>query len=278
MRSMHKVALTVLAFRLAGSAQPPDKETNIKDEQVTFRQRVNLTMVPVVVRDKKGNAVGDLKIDDFQLYDNGKLQFISKFSVEKSGGKPEAGAAKAEPTEPGAPPPPPPPEHFVIYLFDDVHANAGDLMNARNAAMKHLQEKLSPTDRAAIFTTSGQGTQDFTDRKDFLAEALMRLAPRPIARMPADQCIQMSYFIADMIENKNDPFALQAMIQQVTACLSLSGPGAAQTAQSMVHSEARMALTTGEHESRVALSVVKDAIRRLSAAPGMRNLVFPSSG
>ena len=51
-----------------------------------FQSKVTLIEVPVVVRDKKGKAVGTLRQEDFQLFDKGKLQAISKFSVEKSGG------------------------------------------------------------------------------------------------------------------------------------------------------------------------------------------------
>ena len=57
------------------------------DEPAMFKARVNLVMVPVVVRDRKGNAVGNLKQEDFQLFDKGKPQYIARFSMERAAGR-----------------------------------------------------------------------------------------------------------------------------------------------------------------------------------------------
>ena len=109
---------------------------------------------------------------------------ISRFSVEKAGeavipaevATDEAAldnsAAPAAPAAPIA-------QRFVLYLFDDVHTTTADLIQARNAADRHLTESLDATTRAAIFTTSGQGNVDFTDDRAKLHEALMKLMARP---------------------------------------------------------------------------------------------------
>src|ERR1700761_3972781 len=67
------------------SAPQASAEMTSHDAPATFSTKVNLVMVPVVVRDGKGKAIGTLQKEDFQLFDKGKPQVISKFSIEKAG-------------------------------------------------------------------------------------------------------------------------------------------------------------------------------------------------
>jgi VWFA-related protein len=120
--------------------QIPEQEVSSTDNAATFQFRVNLVTVPVVVRDRNGNAVGNLKKEDFRLFDKGKQQVISKVSVEKSTGQPAiavttpAGADAALESTPASIP-----TRFVAYVFDDLHTEFGDLAAARNAADQHIE-------------------------------------------------------------------------------------------------------------------------------------------
>src|SRR5271157_6181856 len=67
-------------------AKPP-AEMATHDEPAMFKARVNLVVVPVVVHDRQGKAIGSFKQEDFQLFDKGKPQYIARFSVEKVAGR-----------------------------------------------------------------------------------------------------------------------------------------------------------------------------------------------
>jgi VWFA-related protein len=256
-------------------------EMSSKDEPATFRSRVNLVMVPVVVRDKQGRAIGNLRQEDFQLFDRGKAQVISRFSVERPGsmgvkskgdreGKnPKAADANMEI-----------PERFVAYLFDDIHLNFGNLVQVRNSASRHIETALKPTDRAAIFTTSGQVGLEFTDDREKLNETLRRLQPRPVAGPLSrnSECPDVSYYMGDMIQNHNDPSALEALVQETFVCANLDPATMRSTAESMVRSAASRAAMAGSHETRLALSMLRDAIRRMASTPGQRIIVLASPG
>src|SRR5271166_4248905 len=125
-------------------AAPPDKnapEISSQETAATFKVKVNLVEVRVVVRDAQGHAIGTLKQDDFQLFYNGKPQTITRFSVDQAGVKPviHQEAAPGIANDKLAPLPTMP-ERFIAYLFDDIHLKFGDLAQVRSAAQRHLQE------------------------------------------------------------------------------------------------------------------------------------------
>jgi len=266
-----------------------------RDAPATFSTKVNLVLVPVVVRDAKGQAIGTLHKEDFQLFDKGQPQVIARFSVEKAGesvipvevATDDSALENAAGATAAAKPPAPIAQRFVMYLFDDVHTSMSDLMQVRNAADKHLSETLDATTRAAIFTTSGQGNVDFTDDRVKLHEALMKLMSRPTLAAPGTECPDLSYYMADLIQNKNDSTAMGAAVTEVMASCAPPPPGpqtpasiqqAQQVAQSAVQAAASRVLSFGERDTRLAFTVLVSAIRRLAAAPGDRSLIFVSSG
>jgi VWFA-related protein len=274
-------ALFLLCVIPGFSQAPIDKSPEIAshDAATTFSSKVNLVMVPVVVRDPKGHAIGTLKKEDFQLFDKGKPQVISKFTIEKADGRVPIEVTATEPDlekgEAKTAEGPLPANRFVAYLFDDMHTAFGDLAQARAAAVKHLAETLKGADRAAVYTTSGQNMLDFTDDPDKLTETMNRIMPRSRQIRSGNQCPDISDYMADLIVNKNDPIALQAAGREAVEC------GAASTAaqgQSMAQGIASQVLGLSEADTQVALAVLKATVQRMSAMPGQRTIVMVSSG
>src|SRR5579871_3492199 len=102
---------------LPPAATPPGVSQN---SGAVLRVHVNLVLVPVVVRDASGHAVGNLRAEDFTLLDNNKPQQIVSFSIEKPAAQPSAlgasnTAASAQPRAFVAP------RSFTAIHFDDVH-------------------------------------------------------------------------------------------------------------------------------------------------------------
>jgi VWFA-related protein len=273
------------------TASKNSPEMATRDTTPTFSSRTNLVLVRVVARDRDGHVNGNLQKEDFLLFDKGKPQFISRFSLEKTTErKAEAAASEVAPASADgkSTPEPAPPGRYVGYIFDDLHLNFGDLAQSRNAAERHLSD-LPVTSRAAIFTTSGQVTQDFTDDVAKLRDAMLRIQPRSNLK-PGTDCPDLTYYQADLIQNKHDPQALNAAVQDTILCANLASDAAparagstpdtsmTQAAQGMAQATASRVVAIGDQETRVSLKVLNSVVRRIAAMPGQRALVLISPG
>lgn len=263
------------------SQNPP--EITSHEAEATFKVNVRLVQVRVVVRDAMGKAIGTLHKENFRLFDDGKPQVIINFDAEKSGVHEakllhEANSQHVSPPSPlstNAPVPPSDlPQRYVAYVFDDLHLEFSDLVHVRDAAEKNFGT-LQPTDRAAIFTTSGQNNLDFTDDRLKLHEALQHLRPRPLKERPTNQCPKMTYYLAAQIVYNHDRDAFAEVVDDVMRCMSISKPDQAGQLASVA---VQQALISGDAETRLALTSLKDIVRRLSTTPGQHTLVLVSPG
>jgi VWFA-related protein len=237
---------------------------------------VNLVMVPVVVRDGKGKAIGTLKKEDFQLFDRGKPQTIARFAIEKSDGR--VVPLEVTATDPGAekaPEGPPPASRFTAYLFDDMHVSFGDLAQARMAATKHLASTLKGADRVAIFTTSGQNVLDFTDDRQNMTEMMNLIQPRSRMTHSGIECPDVSAYQADLIINKNDPSALNAAAAEVISC---GQANSMDVAKALAQAAASRVSSIADADAQIALQVLKSSVQRMAAMPGQRTIVLVSPG
>jgi VWFA-related protein len=262
--------MALAAGAQAGSAP----NLGLPDQPLVFKSKVNLIMVPVVVRDKKGNAIATLHQEDFQLFDNGKPQVISSFSVETLAAKaiptisPVNRTKAAQRAEPSAAVP----DRFIGFYIDDVHLAFGDLSQARTKLQKLISTRLKPGDRAAILTTSGQTMLDFTDDWDKLNATALKISPHPLS-LPVT-CPGMTILEADRIANQADSELIARKGRQaVPTCAPDPESG-----KSIAMSAARTIMGAVELSVRNVLTDMRYAVRLMGEKPGQRILVLASPG
>jgi hypothetical protein len=245
------LAAACLAASLTGVAA--------QENGATFRSKVNVVQVPVVVRDTSGRAVGNLTQGDFELFDKGKRQTITSFSLIQHAGVASTSQPNAVATGPGAEAAPGQiqPQRHIIYIFDDLNVSFADMAAVRQAAV------------------SGRASLAFTGNHAKLEEAVTKLRFRQgIGPHAVSPCPDVSYYLADLIINKGDQRALDAVAIQTVECAHVIRA----IAELMARAASIQELSAGEQDIYIALRSIKNAIRLLAGTPGQRLIVLTSPG
>src|SRR6476660_1831701 len=127
--------LLVLFLPLIGHAQ---------DDEVV-RVKSNLVNIDVIVKDKKGKYIFDLKAEDFVITENGlpqKIEFFDAPLSKTETAKP--GETVVEATTTGTPPTAP--RHYVSLVVDSQTTDVTNLKQLREGAIKYVREQVTEAD------------------------------------------------------------------------------------------------------------------------------------
>jgi VWFA-related protein len=198
-------------FCLAAAAQAViAQETNV------LRVNTRLVEVDVVVH-SKGQAVADLKQDDFTVFDNGKPQKVSAFNIISSRTTP----GKSIPLPPGAvsnrlTAEGQEPAGTTIVLYDMLNTALEDQSWARQALV-HFVDTLQSGDHFALYSLGKTLSviQDFTDDPERLRRAARRAMPGASPDQTADDLaadlLATSPDLGDAIANGMQQNAIMSM-------------------------------------------------------------------
>ncbi len=264
----------------------------------TLRLNVNSLLVPAVVLDKNGRAVGGLGKESFTILDGGKIRTITGFTVVKSppkraDGKPaiDPGFAPNEPARDAAPANTSTPgaTRFLIFLFDDRHVTSADLSLVQKAASRLLDQPLPETDYAAVLSLTGVNSGITRDRS-VLQSAIMKLTVHQAFQHGKEDCPDVDYYSADQIINKHNATEFQIAVQKAKQCtfsqyrVTPSGnlyegmDNPTDPFQRAAAAAAAQALSIGEEDARTSLLSVGSVVRAMSKLQGQRILILVSPG
>jgi VWFA-related protein len=255
----------------------------------TIRVETKLVDMVVAVRDGHGRAVPGLKLDDFQILDDGKARAISAFSEDTAAsrgiglptgtapaGTAPVGVSAAKPGEvyPGDVQP----ARFLALLFDDVNAKdglaGGDLGRAQAAAKRFVKDALQPGVRIGIFTVSGTQTLDFTADASRITETIAALRPHmQISGNGIAPCPRITPYRAYKIAQDHDRETLSVVWAE--ALMANCAYGATRQYFEDVAAETWRRVKEISLDTLASISRVVD---RLGKMPGARVLLMASSG
>ncbi len=231
-----------------------------------------------MVRDAQGHAVGNLKKDDFQVFDNGKPQTITGFTIIKRASEIPAANSSALSTDatssPAVAQPTSPPQRFVVFLFDVYNLTFTDLAQAQQAAIKALDSSLAPADMAAVLST-GNPNSGLTRDRAKLKQAILDLRGKTLLRPGDHECPNIDYYQGDLIINKNDGLALQAAVAELMHC---SRGLLLDQAEDIARSTAQRAVILGEQNYRSNLHFLRLVLKGMASLPGQHVIILVSSG
>jgi VWFA-related protein len=159
---------------------PNNPAVHAGDEaRVEFKTTSVLIQVPVIVADKSGNHVLNLRLDDFQVLENGKEQKITTFE-EVIVNKSPLAAVKLRPGEFSnlAAAQGEPPRSITVVALDTVNTPMLDQTYARKELLKYLAQNLDSSQVFGLVIITGNGlkvVQRLTSDPKELIEALNKV-------------------------------------------------------------------------------------------------------
>ncbi len=172
------------------TATPKGQVQPAEDDDVV-RITTNLIQVDVVVTDKNGKQVTNLKPEDFEIVENGKSQKITNFSyinieAQTQTAQQTANNNSAKKTTLPAPAVALQPEQVrrtLTLVVDDYCLSVSSVHFTKKALKKFVDEKVLEGDLVAIIRTSGGigVLQQFTSNKQQLYAAIDNVRFNPIA-------------------------------------------------------------------------------------------------
>jgi len=278
--------LCLLSYALPGNPQAQKPPAGQKPGQAgtTVQVIVGLVQTDVMVFDKKGQFVPELRKDQFELRVDGRVQPVSFFEMVSAGSPhdEEVWAKAGNKPVPAAAPPASGranPGRTLLFFVDDWHLSAESCMRSRMALENLIRTSVGPDDSIAIFAASGQLglTRPLTNDKAALLASLEKLSFRS-AGVEDLSYPPMTEGQAFMIE-KNDPNVIQYFLELMAERDRYTGMtiNSSRVIQIIRDRAAQLANTSAAMGERT-IAALRDLIRSFAVLPGRKAIFFLSDG
>ena len=284
---MPRFSLLILLTGLVCSqqllAQVKRQTTQREQTDDVVRVKTELVQTDVTVVDKRGRFVDGLSADDFELRVDSKPQPLSFFEEIVAGSVDEekqltaarkgdaAAAARLQRTSDSATD-----RGRVIFFFvDDVHLTPDSLNRARLVLTHFVENKMTPKDRVAVLSTSGQigFLQQLTDNKAVLREAISRLSARFNPETTASK-VTISEVDANLVANQGDRGLFSYLIEATMREFQIN----ALNAYTIVTNRVRQINAQSSMAEVDTLSRLESLMRSTTPLTGRKLLFFISDG
>jgi len=270
-------AMIAAPSMLAQQEQPPRQ-----NQPDILRVSTELVQTDVMVFDRQGRFVNDLKAEDFELRIDGKLRVVEFFERVTAGSRSEesqlaaargaanrrsaAGSAGPVPLDRGRP---------VFFYIDDLHLDLSSVNRTRQLLTKFIDQEMGQNDEAAITSASGRigFLQQLTDNKTVLRAALSKLVYRSYSVKDSEQPTMSEYQALRV--NNYDRDVTDYYIEEIMK----RNPGITRdTAAMMAQSRAHVLLLQAARITSNSLAGLEGLVKSARSIPGRKLVFFISDG
>lgn len=286
-----RVCAGALLSQVASFGIQQKQPDTVQSAPFKFETKVKEVLVPTLVLDSHGHAVGNLRQQDFQIFDKGKKQIITGFTVQTRGDLGTAPAVDtpvaqqlASPSEASPPASTSIARHHIAFLFDDLHIAPGDLVQVRKAASRVMANCLKGTAMVAVLSTSGRTNTGFTRDEAKLQEAIAGLRSVMAYSHPRNDCPDIDHYEAYLILYVHDPQAMEVVANGGERCAGIVPDGtdihdhAQGFTAGVAMAAAEWEMPRGEQATHFTLEAIRQIVRQMGNLRGQRTLILISPG
>ena len=245
----------------------------VPDQEEVISVKTNLVNIDVLVKDKKGKYISDLKAEDFVVFENGVRQSVEYFDPPLIGDK-ETGklsvTGEATPRSPGDMP-----RNIISLVLDGQTTDLTNLKHVGEGTRKYIQEQISDSDSVALFAVASelQLLQPFTQDKAKLISAVDKAYAVSTSSKNFDQ--------RDTTENiarLREDLKRSEPVGAITTAAAGSTAAQAMIASRVLQQYVQLRTVLAVQQSRPILAALAAVCEAQRAIPGKKTLVLFSQG
>ena len=273
--------LPLIAFLLAAvPLHAQDQKQTRSDDQDVVKVTSNLVSLDVIVKDKKGRLVTDLKAEDFTVTENGVPQRITFFDSTLTTATDVTQSTNAGASSETKPPTTPSsfPRNIIALVLDGQSTELPNLKHVREGMLKYIRERVSENDSVALFSISGglQLLQSFTHDKAALIAAVEKAYDSSVSKTSEARNI------SENISALRDKIAAGPPGDTVAPSPAAAASGSAlaekMIAQRMLEEYLQFRSVLSAQQTRPVLAALAAIAEGLRSIPGKKTLVMFSQG
>jgi VWFA-related protein len=269
-----------LALSLAATGlpqQPPEAPSDLRRE--VFRVETEVVLLDVVVRDKKGRTIRDLRADELEVREDGVKQEIGSFRFLDSRALGEVVEEAQETKRPVPRAQEARHLNLVTLLFDRLDVDGRTI--ARKAALSFLELEDRPDVYVSVFQVgeSLKLLQQFTVDRESVRHAVLRATGELDTQYTsATEQLVAATGRADAARQRMDAF-VQGGASSTDGAVTAAALGQEVAMSNMVVNSLRLTETLQrEQQGRSALFAVLALARQQQALAGRKTILFFSEG